>query len=154
MLAANGDVMDLNGQIIEAYVALQVFAGARVRFDGDDPPRRGHTHGGGQAELAHIRAYVDEGFPRLEIASDEINVLGMKMTVPPEPRGHGAGVEAHPVSGWEAEGDEAAQSGRPQCAGQQEPDLVRLLPEAIEELVESVQQAYSISAEQLAVCRF
>jgi hypothetical protein len=93
-------------------------------------------------------------FPRLEIASDEINVLGTKMTVPPEPRGHGAGVEAHPVSGWEAEGDEAAQSGRPQCAGQQEPDLARLLPEAIEELVESVQQVYSVSAERLAVCRF
>src|ERR1700730_1914446 len=29
-----------------------------------DPPTRGHTHGGGQAELAHIRAYVDEGFPQ------------------------------------------------------------------------------------------
>ena len=32
--------MDLNGQIIEANVALQVFAGARVRFDGADGTQR------------------------------------------------------------------------------------------------------------------
>jgi hypothetical protein len=37
--------MDLNGQIIEAYVALQVFAGARVRFDGDDPPSKNESVG-------------------------------------------------------------------------------------------------------------
>lgn len=52
MRAANRRVVDLNGQIIEAKVALQVFAGARMRFNGDDPSRPGNTHGGGQAQLA------------------------------------------------------------------------------------------------------
>src|SRR5262245_27019969 len=111
MRAADGRVVHLDVQIVEADITLQIFAGARMRFDGNDPSGSSHARGGGQTQLAYIRAYVDEGLSRLQVATDKINIVGTKSAIAPEPRGHRAGIETHPVSGREAKGDEAAQPG-------------------------------------------
>jgi len=114
--AADRRVVDLDGQSVQANVAQQVFADARMCFDSDDSSGPGNAHSGREAQLSDICADIDEGFSGLQVRSDEVGVFGAKVPVAPESCGHGAGIETHSVSGRKAEGDKAAQSAHPQSA--------------------------------------
>lgn len=85
-------------------------------FNGDDSSGSGDPHGSREAQLSDIRADVDEGLSTLQVGSYEVGVLGAKVSPAPEPRGHGARIKTHSVSGRKPKGDEPAQSGRPKCA--------------------------------------
>lgn len=114
--AADRRVVDLDGQSVQANVAQQVFADARMCFDSDDSSGPGNAHGGREAQLSYICADIDEGFSGLQVRSDEVGIFGAKIPVAPESCGHRAGIETHSVSGGKAEGDKAAQSAHPQSA--------------------------------------
>lgn len=85
---ADGRIVDLNRQPVQANVAQQVFADARMCLDSNDSPRSCNPRGGGEAQLSDVRANIDEGLSSLQVGSHEIGIISAKVPLAPKSGRH------------------------------------------------------------------